>query len=143
LQQPEPTAESSTTARNRARKNSLKVQQNKETAHAIAASNHERITFEMSDDTDTVVEPEPELKSSIPSQPSLSPFRPLSPLPTKTQTQHLCRSAEFTQTQVPLLSQPNPDPFSDLDEDPIKENIKYSIQLMIKYNKQTLFLNIK
>jgi hypothetical protein len=55
---PEPMAETSTTAANRVRKNSLKVQQNEETARAITASNHQRLTFELSDDTDASIEPQ-------------------------------------------------------------------------------------
>jgi hypothetical protein len=81
---PKPTAESSTTTRaNRARKDSLKVKQNEETARAIAAS--KRLEFDLSDDTDAGVEPE--LESHLLCLLSLSRSLLLPPSQFQTQTQ--------------------------------------------------------
>jgi hypothetical protein len=80
--EPKPMAESSTTARaNRARKDSLKVKQNEETARAIAVSKH--LEFDLSDDTDAGVKPE--LESHLLHLLSLS--RSPSPPPLQFQTQ--------------------------------------------------------
>ena len=88
------------------------------------------VLIELSDDTNAGIEPESEPEPPPPS-PSPGPF-----LPTQIHSQALRRPAEIIQTQVQLSNQPNPDPFSDL-EDPIE----YGIQITIRYDKQILFSN--
>jgi hypothetical protein len=80
--EPKPTAKSSTAARtNRARKDSLKVKQNEETARALAASKNQHLNFDLSSNTDAGIELELELESQLLRPPSLS--QSLSPLPSQ------------------------------------------------------------